>query len=167
MTRCAACDFWIPWGGIRAGDYRYCCDECVADGPVIPLSRTLPATDVRLVALKLHGGPCPRCKGPGRPVEVRPYYRVWSIVVLTHWSTRLRICCRACGFKLQLGSIGWCMLLGWWGLPLGVLMTPVQIVRNLVAMVFVPDPRQPSPRLVQAASITLAQERLAEERARR
>ncbi|WP_298578319.1 hypothetical protein [uncultured Luteimonas sp.] len=160
MRRCHACNFWIPLGGIQEGGHEYCCDVCVEDGPVFPLSRQLPAADVRLKALKIHSGRCPHCEGPG-PVEVRASYRVWSAVVLTHWSTRHRISCRRCGFRSQLRGLATSAALGWWGLPLGVLVTPVQIVRNLVAMVWVPDPQEPSRELLRQASLQLAQERLA------
>lgn len=165
MRRCHACNFWIPWGGIVEDGYHYCCDICVQDGPVFPLSLQLPDADVRLKALKIHSGRCPHCQGPG-PVELRTSYRIWSLVVLTHWSSRYQIACRGCGFRAQLRGIAYSALLGWWGLPFGVLVTPIQIVRNLLAMAFVPDPQQPSPGLVRQASLQLAQERLARERAR-
>ncbi len=165
MRRCHACNFWIPLGGIRDGQYHYCCDVCVQDGPVFPRSLELPRADVRLKALQIHGGRCPHCQGPG-PVELRKSYRIWSVVVLTHFSTRAQISCRRCGFKAQLRGLVSSTLLGWWGLPLGVLVTPVQIVRNLVAMAVVPDRQEPSAGLVRQASLQLAQERLARERGR-
>ncbi|WP_374011633.1 hypothetical protein [Pseudoxanthomonas koreensis] len=163
MRRCHACNFWILPGGIRDGDYQYCCDTCARDGPIFPLSTQLPKADVRLKALQIHGGRCPACEGRG-PVELRLSYRVWSIVVFTHFSTRSQISCRRCGFKAQLRGLVYSTVLGWWSLPLGVLVTPVQIMRNLWAMVFVPDPQQPSAGLLRQASLQLARERLAQER---
>lgn len=91
---------------------------------------------------------------------------MWSVVVLTHWSSRHRISCRRCALRDQCRGVVSSMLLGWWGLPLGIVMTPVQIVRNLFAMVRTPDPQEPSPGLLRQASLLLATERLAEERAR-
>jgi hypothetical protein len=164
MRRCHACNFWIPLGGIEDGEYHYCCDTCVEDGPVFPLARQLPQADVRLKALRIHGGRCSHCQGPG-PVEVRTSYRVWSVVVLTHWSSRYQISCRWCGVKAQLRGIAYSGLLGWWALPLGPLVTPVQIVRNLLGMLFAPDNQAPSRELVRQASLQLAQERLASGRA--
>ncbi len=165
MRRCDACNFWTLFGAIEDGGYRYCCDICVEIGPVFPRSRELGAADVRLKALKIHGGRCPLCEGPG-PVELRASYRIWSVVAFTHFSSRYQISCRRCGLGAQLRGLVHSILLGWWGLPIGVLMTPVQIVRNLVAMVLVPNPQEPSPGLVRQASLQLAQERLAAERAR-
>ena len=165
MGRCHACNFWIPLGGVEDGGYRYCSDICVQEGPVFPLSRQLPEADVRLKALKIHSGRCSHCQGPG-PVELRTSYRIWSIVVLTHWSSRYQISCRSCGFKAQLRAIAYSALLGWWGLPFGVLVTPIQILRNVLGMLVAPNPQEPSPGLVRQASLQLAQERLAHERAR-
>lgn len=165
VRRCDACNLWVLLSDIEDGDYRYCCDACLETGPVFPRSRQLPAADVRLKALKISSGRCGQCQGPG-PVELRTSYRIWSVVVLTHWSSRQQVSCRRCGLRAQLRGLVYSVLLGWWGLPLGVLMTPVQIVRNLVAMLRVPDPQQPSPGLVHRASLQLAQERIATERAR-
>ena len=49
------------------------------------------------------------------------------------------------------------MLLGWWSLPVGVLMTPVQIGRNLWAMLVSPDGLEPTPALLQQASLIVAE----------
>lgn len=165
MRRCDACNLWVLLSDLEDGDYRYCSEACLETGPVYPRSRQLPAVDVRLKALKMVGGRCPRCQGPG-PVELRSSYRVWSMIVLTHWSSRQQVACRRCGLIAQLRGLASSALLGWWGLPLGVLMTPVQIVRNLLAMLRVPDPQQPSPGLLRCASLELAQERIAAERLR-
>ena len=52
------------------------------------------------------------------------------------------------------------MLLGWWSLPIGVVMTPVQIGRNLWAMVVAPDGREPTPALLRQASLIVAETQL-------
>lgn len=163
MRRCHACNFWMPLGGVHEGGHFYCCDDCARDGPVFPLSRQLPEADVRLKALVLHAGPCAYC-GERGPIELRPSYRVWSFVVLTHWRTRYLIACRRCALKAQLRGIVSSALLGWWALPFGPLVTPIQILRNVVAMLVVPDPQAPSPGLKRQASLQLAQERLARDR---
>jgi hypothetical protein len=64
--------------------------------------------------------------------------------------------------KSQLGDLAFSALLGWWGFPWGLLVTPVQIARNIAALASPPDPAQPSARLLQTARIQLA---LAESRA--
>jgi hypothetical protein len=49
--------------------------------------------------------------------------------------------------KSQLLSLLGCLVLGWWGFPWGLLVTPVQVVRNIAGMVSGPDPGRPSERL--------------------
>lgn len=159
LDRCDRCGYWIPLSGVRQDGFHYCCDECARYGPLIPRSRQVPAAEVRLEALKILSGRCGMCGGPG-PVEVRRSYRIWSFVVLSHFSTRLQISCRLCGIKAQLRGIGFSMLLGWWSLPIGVVMTPVQIGRNLWAMVVAPDGQEPTPALLQQASLVVAEKEL-------
>ena len=39
------------------------------------------------------------------------------------------------------------MLPGWWGFPFGLIMTPVQVMRNLAGIFGGPNPASPSPAL--------------------
>jgi hypothetical protein len=66
------------------------------------------------------------------------------------------VTCRGCAFKSQLGNLVFSAGLGWWGFPWGFLLTPVQVVRNVIAIVSPPDASQPSARLVQVARVQLA-----------
>jgi len=61
--------------------------------------------------------------------------------------SRPLICCRSCGVKSKLGSTAYSALLGWWGFRWGILITPLQIVRNFGGMFTAPDPSQPSAKL--------------------
>jgi hypothetical protein len=103
----------------------------------------------------MHQGACPKCKGPG-PVDVHTSYWVWSALALTRWGTQQQITCRGCAMKRQVGNLALSGILGWWGFPHGLLLTPVQLWRNARALVVPPDPSQPSPRLVQMARLQLA-----------
>jgi hypothetical protein len=53
-------------------------------------------------------------------------------------------------------------MLGWWGVPWGLVMTPVQLVRNLISMASTPDPSSPSPALEKILRHNLAAQILAE-----
>lgn len=66
-------------------------------------------------------------------------HRVWSALVLTNWSSHPAISCRGCALKRQAGSLLSCLVLGWWGLPWGLVWTPVQVIRNIVGMVKPPE----------------------------
>ena len=85
-------------------------------------------------------------------------YRIWSALVLTQWNNRPHVCCRSCGVKSQLGDMLFSLALGWWGFPWGLIMTPVQITRNIIAMVKDRGESGPSAQLENVVRIGLAQQ---------
>lgn len=101
---------------------------------------------------------CPRCNRPG-PIDVYRHHRVHSFVLMTQWHTRQSVCCRRCGRRSQLGSALYSAALGWWGFPWGLLVTPVQVGRNL-AGVFRPAPPAPTEQLRNVVRLQLAQQAL-------
>lgn len=155
MAACAYCNTTILFGGTRRGDLRFCNAKCEAQGALANVASQLPRPEVERYTARVHGGNCPNCGGAG-PVDVHTSYRVWSALALTSWSSRPVISCRRCGTKRQLGDALFSLLLGWWGFPWGVLMTPVQLGRNLLAVLHGPDPSQPSPALEKLLRLKLA-----------
>lgn len=83
-------------------------------------------------------------------------HRVWSAIVMTRWSSSLLVSCRKCGVKQQSLSTLSSAVLGWWGFPWGLIMTPVQVIRNLAGLTSSHDPARPSPQLVQHSRLILA-----------
>lgn len=88
-------------------------------------------------------------------MDVHVSYWVWSLLVLTQWKTTPQVSCRACGVKKQLAGAAFSLGLGWWGIPWGLLMTPLQIVRNLTAVFNGPEPTQPSPQLERVLRVNI------------
>lgn len=155
MAKCDYCGSTILIGGTREGERRYCGASCAVKGRTAAASRLVPDDVVRAETAKLHAGPCPKCKGAG-PVDVHTSYRVWSAAVLTRWSSHPQLCCRSCGNKARGLSAAFSLVLGWWGFPWGVLLTPVQVIRNIVGLFGGPDPRTPSPQLAGIVRMHLA-----------
>jgi hypothetical protein len=58
--------------------------------------------------------------------------------------------------KAQLGDTLFSLVLGWWGFPWGLIMTPVQVSRNLAGMFRSSGENGPSPELERAVRITMA-----------
>lgn len=104
---------------------------------------------------KIHAGICPKCNGQG-PVDVHLSYKVWSALLVTSWSSNPLISCRSCGVKKQVGGALFSIVLGWWGFPWGFIMTPIQVIRNIVGMVSEPDASRPSPKLENILRLNLA-----------
>lgn len=154
MAKCGACGTTILFGGRELGGRKFCGDACVARGQVALAASQIPPDMLRRRAQEIHSGPCPKCQGMG-PVDVHSSYHVWSALLLTRWWSEPRISCRACGRKRQFSALIGSTLLGWWGFPWGLIMTPVQIGRNVSALLKEIPPREPSTLLEQAAALEL------------
>jgi hypothetical protein len=154
MAACSSCNTTILFGGVTEGAERYCNAECHGRGYLVRVANEIPQFVLQRETDAIYRGSCPRCQGPG-PVDVHNSYRVWSALLLTSWRTQPNISCRGCGVKSQLFDTIFSLALGWWGFPWGLVMTPVQIVRNVMAMSR-STPATPSPELYRAVSFTLA-----------
>lgn len=101
---------------------------------------------VRAHSLAIREGDCPECRRKGSVVEMRKEYWVWSALVLTRYGTRTRLACRDCGRSYNWKALGLSAVLGWWGFPFGVLITPYKIEANVVEL-FRKEKPEPSAEL--------------------
>jgi hypothetical protein len=83
---------------------------------------------------------------------------------MTSWSSRPGVSCQSCGTKQKLIDAMFSFVLGWWGVPWGILMTPIQVGRNLFGLFSRPDPLQPSAGLQRILRLTLAEQVLKNQR---
>lgn len=164
MAKCDYCSSTIIFGGKRQGELRFCNATCAARGALLQVSRQIPDNIVQEAVLRTHQGLCPKCGGAG-PVDVHVRHQVWSAVVLTQWKSQPQISCRSCGIKSQLGGSAFSLVLGWWGFPWGLLITPIQVGRNVFGMTRGPDPFTPSPKLEKAVRMTMAARAVTQQRA--
>jgi hypothetical protein len=77
------------------------------------------------------------------------------MLVMTRWTTKSQITCRSCATKRQLGGSLFSLVFGWWGFPWGLILTPVQIGRNIAGMSRGPNSSQPSEALRKAIKVNL------------
>jgi hypothetical protein len=145
----------ILMGGTQVGTTRYCNNECASKGQLLVRSQQVPEGQVQELVHRMHQGPCPKCGGAG-PIDVFTTHSVWSAVFLTSWKSQPHVSCKSCGVKSQIGGILSSALLGWWGFPWGLIMTPVQIFRNIAGMMRKADTTRPSDELTRLARIHLA-----------
>jgi hypothetical protein len=155
MATCAYCNTTIFLGGKRQGDLRFCNATCLQRGALASVARALPQPEVDQYVARVHRGQCPACQGVG-PVDVHTSYRVWSLLFMTSWSSRPKVCCQGCGTKRKVGDTVFSVVLGWWGFPWGFLVTPMQVIRNVWGVVNQPDPSTPSPALEQMLRLEMA-----------
>jgi hypothetical protein len=143
MATCSYCDSFILFGGKTDETGRYCSEKCQQAGHLLVFASQLPGEQMDQLVEKFHQGACPRCGGTG-PVDVHKAHQVWSALFMTSWSSKPVLSCKSCATKRQLGGIVFSGVLGWWGLPWGLVMTPLQIVRNIGEMIGGPKAGTPS-----------------------
>jgi DNA-directed RNA polymerase subunit RPC12/RpoP len=155
MAKCDYCGSTILFGGKRQDELRFCNANCSARGALIALSRQVPENVVDESVMRVHQGLCPMCGGSG-PVDIHVHHKVWSAIFLTSWKSTPQISCRGCGVKSQLGDAALSLVLGWWGFPWGLVLTPVQVGRNVVGIFRSPDPAKPSAQLEKVIRMNIA-----------
>ncbi|APU97909.1 hypothetical protein BV902_17515 [Sphingobacterium sp. B29] len=87
--------------------------------------------DIYHYAELLRNCPCPICNNTRDKLNGTIYHSIKSIIVMSITETRWVIACPDCLDKQNRKAIVSCSLLGWWGIPWGILKTPVYIYRNL------------------------------------
>ncbi len=154
MAKCDYCGTRILFGGAHAHGYRFCNEDCRHSGYSLVAFNEIPEEYLREQIRLIHQGSCPRCHGRG-PIDVHTSYRIWSAFVLTSWQSRPHICCRKCGKNQQVKDGIFSLLFGWWGFPWGLIMTPVQILRNLFKIADWSEGGQPSKDLCRLIMINI------------
>jgi hypothetical protein len=160
MASCDQCGRSVLFGGKRLGDRFYCGANCAQFDAEIEFGRTLPDAQVRELMQRWRNEPCPQCQGPG-PVDVRSSHKVHSFLFMTQWSSPQRVSCQPCARKRQLGHAFYSLLLGWWGFPWGLVMTPVQIGRNIAGMAGDKAAEHSTPEFEQLVRRSMARQLLA------
>jgi hypothetical protein len=155
MHKCDHCGTTILFGGVRAGCYRFCKQQCRDAAAFLMAAAELPEAFVAEKVRQLHEGNCPGCHGPG-PIDVHTAHSVWSALVITSWRSTRHVCCQSCGTKARVRALSASLLFGWWGIPWGLLITPVQVFRNLYGLFAAPDPAVPSSTLTDVVRRQLA-----------
>jgi hypothetical protein len=155
MASCGYCGSTILFGGVRDGDLRFCNENCRQQGFLLAVADQVPEDVISQHVSQVHEGNCPKCGGPG-PIDVHTSYSVWSALVLTSWRSRPEVCCRACGIKAKLGRTLSSVALGWWGVPWGIIITPIQVLRNMMGLFSSPDPIRLSAQLENIVKVHLA-----------
>jgi hypothetical protein len=154
MAQCGYCGTGILFGGVRDGTQRFCNNKCLQNAYLLRLGQQVPADLLERQVEEVFRGNFPKCRALG-PIDVHKAHRVWSAILLTQWSSSGQVSCRSCATKSQLGGLLFCLGLGWWGFPWGLILTPVQIARNIMGMCAGPDAARPSADLRRLVQVNL------------
>jgi hypothetical protein len=166
MAKCANCGRTIAFGGIKDGEHRFCGKPCRDRAYLNEVSIQLPDGFVMEKVHEVHSGACGKCGGAG-PVDMHTSHSVWSALFITRWAYKTELCCSPCGRKAKLRAAAFSGLLGWWGFPWGILITPAQIIRNVSGLLARQDPLRPSDQLVQLVRTNLSAQLIAEDHKRK
>jgi hypothetical protein len=161
MAKCAYCGTTLLFGGKKEGNLRFCNDTCRQKGHVLLVASQVPDDVVKQHARDVYAGPCPKCKQRRGPVDVHTAHKVWSAIFMTSWSSAPQVSCRSCGVKAMLFGTTTSLLFGWWGIPWGILITPVQVAKNVWGLLRTEETKQPSRKLEQMVRMNLASHALA------
>jgi hypothetical protein len=82
---------------------------------------------------KVRSVACPVCNQKTRKLNATMVYKIKSFVFFSSLSQTPVIACPDCLDRKNDNAVTSSLLLGWWGIPWGVLKTPVYIYRNLKA----------------------------------
>jgi hypothetical protein len=88
---------------------------------------------VMAVATQIRNSDCPKCKGPG-PIDIHVSHVCYSFIFLTQRKSTPALCCKKCGTQSQTTALIITALVGWWGIPWGLIYTPMQIAQNISGM---------------------------------
>ena len=156
---CARCGALVGSVEKWDGPLRFCSTECLTAGPAGHLDIRIGWAEARQAAAQMHAGGCAECGRPG-PVDVCESYRIWSVVLWTTWNKRATVCCFPCARRRWTRDAVFCLLLGWWGIPVGVCWTPVQVYRNIASLRRANRFSSPSDKLAGLVAAQMYEERL-------
>jgi hypothetical protein len=139
---------------MKAGSYLFCSGICHDNGRVLEVLDNVPPSDVMEYVANARRAPCATCGNAG-PIDVWSSFRARSVVFYTSWSTVKKLECRSCARKRQWGDLSYSLVAGWWGVPWGIFVTPVQVIRNIIALLQ-GNRTEPSRRFQQVIKIDLA-----------
>ena len=161
MAICATCGTTLIFGGVKDGKKRYCNQKCYEADEFNRFADKIPDEIVEQVTKKIHDSHCPKCEGSG-PVDIHHSYSIYSVIVFTSWKTNENLVCKKCASKQQTVDLIGSLFLGWWGFPLGLIMTPIQLVRNIISLGKNPGAQGPSGNLRQHARLMIAANQMEE-----
>jgi hypothetical protein len=158
MAKCDGCGASILFGGVREGHLRFCKQNCRQHNAHVveihEVAAEISDDQLQSPLLEVFEGPCPQCGGTG-PIDIHTSHSVWSALVTTSWKSTPRLSCHGCGAKAKLWGIAFSSAFGWWGFPWGLILTPIQVGRNLLGLMTF-EKLQPSDQLSQHVRLLLA-----------
>jgi len=94
------------------------------------LTKEVSAAELAGYVETLRNLPCPICGNTDEKLNATIVSNVMSFIVFTHQSKELKIACPQCLNKQNNNAMIKTALLGWWGIPFGLIRTPAALMFN-------------------------------------
>lgn len=159
IGQCDNCGTTIVFNGIKDSSLLFCNDKCKSKSLLLIYAKNIQQKAIDQKAQEIKNCACPKCGDAGQ-VGLHTSYKVWSMIFITSWRSEPQICCKSCGVKSQIFHIIKSLLFGWWGLPWGIIITPVQVLRNVIGLFQNDNYLHPSDKLKDYIRLVLAHQRL-------
>lgn len=156
MASCGYCDATILFGGVKMRGKVYCNEHCREADVTNEITATIPESHLEQALAEFREAPCPVCGSRG-PVDMHTSYRVLSFIVLTQHAEIPRVSCRSCAGNAKIKDGLITFLFGWWGVPFGIVLTPVFLCRNIYGFLFPVSELEPSPQFREHVRLWIAQ----------
>ncbi len=156
---CPTCSKTILFGGIKEGDKKYCSKICHEKGEITRIAEAFSDQTVEAFSTEIFNGTCPECDSPG-PIDVHKSYFVYSFLISTNYRTNENVLCKKCATKKQWSDLIRSFFFGWWGLPFGLIITPIMIVANIIAMFQNPHLKGPTKILNARSRLIMAAQQM-------
>ena len=154
MKKCSTCNKRIAIGGDVFGEKIFCGEKCRNTGLLAASEDLIPEDVIYYHVDSIHTGSCPKCGGEG-PNDLQKHYKIWSVIIFTSFKEIPEVCCRKCGIRKKAGGVLFSGLFGWWGFPVGILLTPVLVILNFFGLFSLPKAGKPSKRLSKSIRMEL------------
>lgn len=92
--------------------------------------RVLSATEIEQYCALIQAAPCPICHSSAHPLNATITSEVSSFIVVTTWKKELAIACPSCLDKLSARATTHSAIVGWWGMPWGIIRIVQAIISN-------------------------------------
>ena len=92
--------------------------------------RMLSEPEIEEYCALIQAAPCPICHSATKPLNATVTSKVSSFIFLTTWKEELAIACPSCLDKLSEDATSHSIIVGWWGIPWGIIRTIKAISSN-------------------------------------
>src|SRR5262249_24884777 len=153
--KCSTCGLRILAGGIPFLQWTFCTEGCLRSFQSDLVDKLVPAEVIDEKVRHTFEGLCPSC-GRTSKNDVYSATKVTGMILAYSIDSERRLCCPSCARRNRLLAALHCLVAGWWS-PRAALCNLFVLPANVIALLFVRTPQQPSSRLTRLVKGSMAE----------